>query len=146
MKAEILKFKKCLHDTEHEDLDKTMGICIPTIGKIEGGIPGVFRSNCFATMFLNLKDMNFNIVIHETGHISFMRDFNFHNFIGNYDGSEDMGNQESYCYYLGESAERILAVISVYYPRFFDKAIKSFSVRAKTIISGYVTEVAETKE
>jgi hypothetical protein len=90
--------------------DRTMGMFIPTIHFIRGGVPGELFSTVFGTMYLNLADLNDEIIVHECGHAAFAWEFFVRHYTGAFD-DDCMGEQEEYCYFLGKASEKVKAVI-----------------------------------
>jgi hypothetical protein len=107
MLREITKFS-ALYEQENEEHGGTMGMFSPTPQIIRGQYPGVFTSNIFGTMFLNLDDVDDEIITHECCHAAFARERDALRFSGNH---KDMADEERYCYYAGEITRRVKSAV-----------------------------------
>jgi hypothetical protein len=88
----------------------TMAMFVPTISIIRGKEPGEFFSTVFGTMYLNLADVDDEIITHECGHAAFAWEFYIRHYTGKFD-DDSFDEQEEYCYFLGKAAAEVRKII-----------------------------------
>ena len=87
-------------DVTYVTKNNCMGMFSPTYHKMADDAPGLFSSNVFGKMFLNLSDISDEVIAHECGHAAFAYEQFVRRYTGNYDDDE-FNEQEDFCYFLG---------------------------------------------
>jgi len=95
---------------DKECLSGTMGMFRPAAAVMDSARPGTYRSNVFGTMFLNLADLNDEILVHECGHAAFAWENGIRLYTHTFD-DDSMGEQEEFCYFLGKAAAKVREII-----------------------------------
>ncbi len=112
MLREIKKYREKLSETGYTD-SNTMGMFCPTPHYLNNELPGCFTSNVFGTMFLNLADINDEIIIHECGHAAFAWEEHIRKYTGSL-YNDGMDEQEEFCYFLGAAADKVMKAVKEY--------------------------------
>ena len=112
MLSAINRDDKKIPDAEKCTLD-TMGMFRPTPDIINHGIPGIGYSNIFGTMYLNLADLDDNVIVHECGHAAFFWEFKIRHYTGTFK-DDDMKEQEEFCYFLDKAVDKVKRTIKKY--------------------------------
>jgi len=100
-----------LHNTEKTTSD-VMGLFRTFPGIID--MPGIGYSNIYGIMYLNLADINDNVIIHECGHATFFWVFNIRHYTGKFDNEDNFKEQEEFCYFLGKAVDKVKRTIKKY--------------------------------
>jgi hypothetical protein len=75
----------------------TQGMFCPTQEVIDHDIPGICQSNMFGTMYLNLADVDDDVIVHECAHAAFAWEFYIRHYTGGFN-DDDFDEQEVFCY------------------------------------------------
>jgi len=89
---------------------RTAGLFRPTPGIVNHNIPGIGYSNMLGTMYLNLADVDDEILAHECGHAAFAYEFDSLHYTGKFD-DDDFEEQENYCYFLGKAVAKVAKIV-----------------------------------
>ena len=121
--------KKYTHKINGDDLKKEAAACFsPAPYQTNDGdvtLPGLFKSNVFGTMFVNLDDLRQQgdkVIAHECGHAAFAFHFQIRRYKGDFGDDNDgefeangEGNeQEVFCYFLEHAFEKVKQAITEY--------------------------------
>ena len=112
MHREIRRYKEKIHEADYAG-NETMGMFCPTPHRLSNDLPGNFTSNVFGTMFLNLADINDEIIVHECGHAAFAWEENIRRYTGSL-YNDGMNEQEAFCYFLGIAADKVKQTVMEY--------------------------------
>ena len=92
----------------------TIGVFRSMPGIICKDIPGIGYSNIFGTMYLNLADLNDNVIAHECAHAAFFWEFNIRRYAGKFDDDGNFKEQEEFCRFLGSAVEKVKKAVRKY--------------------------------
>ena len=77
------------------------------------GMPGIAYSNIFGIMYLNLADIDDEVIAHECAHAAFFWEFNIRHYAGTFN-DDDMKEQEEFCYFLGKAVDKVKRTVKKY--------------------------------
>ena len=82
----------------------------PSPGVFASGIPGIGYSSMFGIMYVNLADVNDEIIAHECAHAAFAWEYNIRHYAGTFD-DDGFDEQEAYCYFLGRITDIVMKAV-----------------------------------
>jgi len=94
--------------------EKTMGMFCPMPCIESKYLQAKCYPNMFGTMFINLEDVNTEVIAHECAHAAFSREFNIRHCNGDF-SDDNMEEQEEFCYFLGRATKIVTETIKKYF-------------------------------
>ena len=92
---------------------RTMGMFRTMPSVVNSDIPGTCYSDMFGAMYLNLADVNDEIIAHECAHAAFAWEYNIRHYTGTFD-DDGIDEQEVYCYFLGRITDIVMRTVKDY--------------------------------